>query len=534
MAKLSHGNTVRSGLSCPGPGEVMSDEPETPQTPQTPPPAPAAQSNPQERQVKLVSIVAIDVVGFSSMSEKDQRNTAKKIEALRVRIDQVARSHGGRLFNTAGDGFMLEFGSAGAALEAIQDLIDKRAKNEPKIRVGAHVGDVIVTVNNDLLGHGVNIAARLQALATPGSALVSAEFRSMARTSPSAAFQARGRQPLENIEQKVQTFEILSSKQKFQRFVKRATWGAAGLAAVTALAFVSPYALHIVQEKLALHTQADASTATPAPTPPQAEYRQASSSAPVATTTAAQATPAALTPGQSFRDCDECPEMVVAPGGLFTMGSPATEFGRGADEGPTREVSIAPFAVGKYEVTMREWDACVADGGCNGFSVSDHGWGRGDRPVVGVSWNDAQAFVRWLNLKTGSTQYRLLTEAEWEYAARAGATTAYAFGDALTPQQATFHTASTTPDGQHAANAFGLYDLHGNAAEWVEDCYAATYNLAPVDGAAVEGGDQCRARVYRGGSYLDASAKLRAAARRSAAPTARQPTLGFRVARSLS
>ncbi|MES1200405.1 MAG: SUMF1/EgtB/PvdO family nonheme iron enzyme [Pseudomonadota bacterium] len=491
---------------------------------------------PQERTVKLVSIVAVDVVGFSSMSERDQRNTAKKIEALRVRIDATARAHGGRLFNTAGDGFMLEFGSAGAALEAIQDLIDKRSKGEPPIRVGAHVGDVIVTVNNDLLGHGVNIAARLQALASPGSALVSAEFRSMARTSPSAAFQARGRQPLENIEQKVQTFEILSSKQKLKRWVKRVTYGAAGLAVVTALAFVSPYALHVVQEQLALRTQADASTAAPTPpsAPAQPEYRQASTTTaatPVATAT--EATPATLTPGQTFRDCVDCPEMMVAPGGIFVMGSPANEFGRAADEGPTREVSVAPFAVGKYEVTLAQWDACVADGGCNGFAASDHGWGRGDRPVTGVSWEDAQAFVRWLNLKTGSTQYRLLSEAEWEYAARAGATTAYAFGDAVTAQQATFHTIRTSPEGAHAANAFGLFDLHGNAAEWVEDCYVATYRVAPIDGAAVES-DRCRARVYRGGAYNDPSAKLRAAARRSAAPTTRQPAIGFRVARALS
>ncbi|HVZ98847.1 MAG TPA: SUMF1/EgtB/PvdO family nonheme iron enzyme [Caulobacterales bacterium] len=496
-----------------------------PDHPQSPQPQPSG----QDRQVKLVSIVAIDVVGFSSMSEKDQRNTAKKIEALRGRIDATARHHGGRLFNTAGDGFMLEFGSAGAALEAIQDLLDKRAKGEPKIRVGAHVGDVIVTVNNDLLGHGVNIAARLQALASPGSALVSSEFRSMARTSPSAAFQARGRQPLENIEQKVQTFEILSQKQRFQRWIKRVTYGATGLAAVTALAFVSPYVLHIVQDQLALRTQADASTAAPAPAPQQEEFRQASSSAPATT----EAAPAALTAGQSFRDCADCPEMVVAPGGLFTMGSPATEFGRAEDEGPTREVSIAPFAVGKYEVTFAEWDACVTDGGCNGFSPSDRGWGRANRPVVGVSWADAQAFVRWLNLKSGSTQYRLLTEAEWEYAARAGSQTAYAFGDQLTPQQATFHVARTTEEGAHQANAFGLYDLHGNAAEWVEDCYAASYNLAPVDGTAVEA-DRCRARVYRGGGYSDASAKLRAAARRSAAPDLRQPSVGFRVARTMN
>ena len=492
----------------------------------------ADQDTPQpqaERTVKLVSIVAIDVVGFSTMSEKDQRNTAKKIEALRVRIDAVARAHDGRLFNTAGDGFMLEFGSAGAALEAIQDLLDKKSKGEPKIRVGAHVGDVIVTVNNDLLGHGVNIAARLQALAAPGSALVSSEFRSMARTSPSAAFQARGRQPLENIEQKVQTFEILSQRQRFNRVVKRLSYGAVGLAVVTGIAFVSPLAFKVVQERLALRAQADASTPAPPPAPAQAELHEASAS--VATPPAVTST--ALQVGQSFRDCADCPDMVVAPGGLFTMGSPATEFGRTADEGPQHEVSIAPFAIGKSEVTFEQWDACVADGGCNGFHVPDNGQGRGDRPVTGVSWADAKAFVAWLNLKTGTTHYRLPTEAEWEYSARAGAHTAYASGDAITPQQATFHATRVSVVDSHAANAFGVYDMAGNAAEWVEDCYAPNYAQAPLNGAAFES-DSCRARVNRGGGYNDASAKLRAAARRSAPPNARLAVLGFRVARDLN
>jgi len=174
-----------------------------------------------DRTIRLASIVAIDIVGFSTMSERDQRNAARKVEAMRARIEETARANSGRLFNTAGDGFMLEFGSAGSALGAIQDILDRRAKGEPPIRVGAHVGDVVVTATNDLLGHGVNVAARLQALAAPGTALVSAEFRSMARSSPTAAFQAKGRQPLDNIEQRVQTFEILSKRQRFVRGSRR-------------------------------------------------------------------------------------------------------------------------------------------------------------------------------------------------------------------------------------------------------------------------------------------------------------------------
>ena len=143
-------------------------------------------TEPAERPVRLASIVAIDVVGFSTMSEKDQRKAAKHIEALRHRIESVVARNDGRVFNTAGDGFMLEFASAGAAVNAINELLDQKPKGEPAIRLGAHVGDVVVAVGNDLLGHGVNVAARLQSLAEPNSALVSGEFRSMARTSPSA------------------------------------------------------------------------------------------------------------------------------------------------------------------------------------------------------------------------------------------------------------------------------------------------------------------------------------------------------------
>ena len=206
------------------------------------------QKGEEQRVVRLASIVAVDIVGFSAMSERDQQKAARKVEAMRARIERVAQDHGGRLFNTAGDGFMLEFASAGAALGAVQDLLDKPARGEPRIRVGAHVGDVIVTATEDLLGHGVNVAARLQQMADPGSALVSAEFRSMARSSPTAAFQAKGQKGLENIEQRVETFEILSRRQKFARFLRRLGWSLAALAALAALVKFGPMVWRIYQD----------------------------------------------------------------------------------------------------------------------------------------------------------------------------------------------------------------------------------------------------------------------------------------------
>lgn len=477
--------------------------------------------NTEERTIRLASIVAVDIVGFSTMSERDQRNAARKVENLRARIETVAAKNGGRLFNTAGDGFMLEFGSAGAALGAVQDILDKRLKGEPPIRVGAHVGDVVVTATNDLLGHGVNVAARLQELAEPGTALVSAEFRSMARSSPSAAFQSRGQKPLDNIEQRVQTFEILSKRQRFMRATRRYASMAAAVAVLAIGAYFAPTIWRFSQQFLP--SQQPDAVAAPTQTGALGDEQ------PVIDTIPAAAT---YTAGHTFTDCANCPEMVVLPGGIFVMGSPASEAGRGRDEGPQREVSMSPFAIGKYEVTFAQWDTCLAGGGCNGFSPPDNGWGRGARPVTGVSWNDAQAYLDWLNAQAGGLRYRLASEAEWEYAARAGVADAYAFGPRVTATQATFRARQTTPVGEHDANAWALFDMHGNVGEWVEDCYIANYDHAPIDGAAVQA-DNCARRVYRGGGFSDQAQILRAAARQSAPADRRNAAVGFRVARTL-
>ena len=208
-------------------------------------------------------------------------------------------------------------------------------------------------------------------------------------------------------------------------------------------------------------------------------------------------------PGRVFRDCPECPEMVVVPAGSFMMGSDES-----SSEKPRHRVTIAkPFAVGKHEVTFAEWDACVVAGGCGGgHRPYDRGWGRGRRPVINVSWDDAKAYVLWLNRKTGK-QYRLPSEAEWEYAARAGTTTRYSWGDDIGRNRANcancgsrWDNEQTAPTGSFRANVFGLHDVHGNVWEWVEDCWSGDYPGAPSDGRAWTGGD-CGNRVLRGGSW---------------------------------
>lgn len=233
---------------------------------------------------------------------------------------------------------------------------------------------------------------------------------------------------------------------------------------------------------------------------------------------------AAMPPGSVFRDCAACPEMVVIPAGSFIMGSPESERGRYSDEGPQHQVTIArPFAAGKYEVTFDEWDACVRDNGCAKVP-NDSGWGRGRRPVIHVARNDVKQYAEWLSLKTGRN-YRLLTEAEWEYIARAGTTTAYHTGATINPALANYHskdsyagaapTASqrkTVEVGSFAPNAFGLHDMMGNVWEWVEDCKNASYRGAPSDGSAWRSGD-CSQRMLRGGSWASDAGSLRSAAR---------------------
>ena len=214
-------------------------------------------------------------------------------------------------------------------------------------------------------------------------------------------------------------------------------------------------------------------------------------------------------PGDYFKDCDDCPGMVVVPSGSFMMGSSDNEQGRDSDEGPRHLVKIdEPFAVGRFEVTFDEWDACVADGGCRGYEDED--WGRGKRPVINVSWEDAQAYVAWLSQATGE-EYRLLAEAEWEYAARADTATRYWWGDEITPEYANYEESGyhrTTEVDSYPANPWGLYNMHGNVWEWVEDCWNDSYKGAPSDGRAWTTGD-CGRRLVRGGSWFSDPKSLR-------------------------
>ena len=246
----------------------------------------------------------------------------------------------------------------------------------------------------------------------------------------------------------------------------------------------------------------------------------------------------ALKPGDPpFKECTDCPEMVVVPTGSFMMGSPE---GQGRDnEHPQHVVTIAqPFAVSKYELTFAEWDACAAQGGCNAY-VLDSGFGRGRQPVINVGWDEAKEYVAWLSSITGKT-YRLLTEAEYEYAARAGTTTAYPWGDNIGKNNANcvgcgskWDAEQTAPVGSFSPNKFGLYDMVGNVWEWTEDCYHDSYQGVPADGSAWTSGN-CNGRTERGGSWRYDPGSLRSGSRGFGRTGVRAIGFGFRVARTLA
>ena len=203
-------------------------------------------------------------------------------------------------------------------------------------------------------------------------------------------------------------------------------------------------------------------------------------------------------------------------------------------EKPVRSVTVPAFKLGKYEVTFAQWDACVVDGGCKGYSPDGvYSFGRGNLPVTEVSWDDVQSFIGWVNEKTGGN-YRLPTEAEWEYAARAGSTTKYSWGNDIGINRAKCdgcaHSFSySVPVGSFPANAWGLHDMHGNMSEWVQDCWNDNYVGAPKHSRAWTRGD-CSKRVIRGGSWYSLPEDLRSSFRNWYDRTYRVNLVGFRLA----
>ncbi len=241
-----------------------------------------------------------------------------------------------------------------------------------------------------------------------------------------------------------------------------------------------------------------------------------------------------LKPGTLFKDCPTCPDMMVVPAGIFVMGSPKDK-----NEIPTRVIRVKkPFAISRFEILHTEWDACLAAGACK-HKPHDHNWGKNRMPVMNINHGMAQGFARWLSETTGK-KYRLPSEAEWEYAARAGTKTEYWFGDDVGQNRVNCRECGSpwsgignAPVGSFDPNPWGLYDMNGNAFEWVEDCWHENYNGAPKDMSAWTEGN-CQLRVIRGGSWYYYSRMSRAATRQKNAADIKSYWLTFRVVREIN
>jgi formylglycine-generating enzyme required for sulfatase activity len=249
--------------------------------------------------------------------------------------------------------------------------------------------------------------------------------------------------------------------------------------------------------------------------------------------------PARPSAGTKFSDCAGCPQMVVVPAGAFWMGSNTVSAGTYTDEMPRYQVTFArPFAIGAFELTFAEYDACVADGACR-HRPDDNGWGRATRPAINVSWDDAREYSEWLSRRTGK-RYRLPSEAEWEFAARAGTTTRYPWGEDIGSGMANcddcgsrWDNLQTAPVGSFRPNAFGLYDTAGNVQEWVQDCWNPNYENSLANGTARVNSGDCGERLQRGGSWYTTHDGLRVGLRQRMLVDVRDDRTGFRVVREI-
>ncbi len=505
---------------------------------------------------RVAAVLAADVVGYTRRMAEDELTTLRQLGELRqsVLYPAIARAEG-RVFKEMGDGLLAEFASVVSAVEcghAIQSQVPAAARDsqgEPlQLRIGIHFGEVVAE-GDDLFGETVNMAARIEAAAGPGEVWLSEQARQMVGNRTALAITSQGAHNLKGFADPAELFAVragdtappgASRPQRRSRANPR-NLALAGVVLAAAIGGV------VVRFALAPdHTSVDT----------------------------AASLPSGLRHGEVFRDCDECPQMVAVAGGELLMGAPEEGIASGLfppEQGPQRLVDIAPFAVAQREVTRAEFSTFLDASdhqrptGCRTWedgtsairedrSFDDPGFPQEeDHPAVCISWHDARAFADWLARKTGEP-YRLLTEAEWEFVARAGADTRFSFGADPDEVCAFDNVADATarsrwdgwetalcsdgrvftgPVGSYDANPFGVFDIYGNVREWVQDCWHQTFAGAPVTGEAWTT-PGCDLRVVRGGSW-DSKPSIISSSHRGRLPADHRDFLyGFRVARDLN
>jgi formylglycine-generating enzyme required for sulfatase activity/class 3 adenylate cyclase len=576
----------------------------------------------QDIKRKLATILVADIVGYSSLTAHDEDWTIRALGEFRKIVDGIVESHDGRIFSTGGDSVLAEFASPVEAVRAAVDFQEAaRSRNllqprdrQLRYRIGINLGDVLVR-GNDLLGDGVNVAARLEGLAEAGGICVSGTVWDHINDKLSIGYVDIGEQAVKNIPRPIRAYhlrvdgnvEIGAQPMQVVRPAGRKPGSThqpplaailAGVAVVVAIAAGAlawqlwPKGAPPAPVATATHPPAMPAP-SPAPTPkpppaaaqPPAAAPAAPAAAPPAATTAPHPAPAPTqtaansAPPQTFRDCANCPEMVVVPAGTFQMGAPPSENERfnvtvneANHDQPQHPVTFAkPFALGKFDVTREQFAAFAAATnfhprpGCqtvvNGVwspqpqaAWENPGFEQTARdPVVCMNQLEIGAYLAWLSNLTGK-HYRLPSEAEWEYAARGGTTTAYYWGndakDACVYENVGDQTygekynvtgvipcrdgfSDIAPVGSFKPNPFGLYDMLGNIFVLTGDCWNDSYNGAPNDGSAWTAGD-CTKIVTRKAAFGNSHPGMfRAANREFEGDVIKRNRVGFRVALSL-
>ncbi|OCK54323.1 SUMF1/EgtB/PvdO family nonheme iron enzyme [Bradyrhizobium sp. LMTR 3] len=506
--------------------------------------------SPEPMPRRLAAIVAGDISGYSRLMQIDEEGTHNRVKRIeRDLIEPSIREHHGRLVKTTGDGFIAIFDSPVEAVRSsivIQQNLVGRNASLPKhhwieYRIGVNLGDVIIETD-DVYGDGVNIATRLEGIAHAGEVYISGGIYEQIKHKLVCGYESLGDRKVKNITDPVRVYRVLPDPSALNAYRNRRERVLILLLCIAMLTIAigslwymfAPTRKAINQASAPVSSPAEAPKApapaakqpapAPQPSPSVAPTQQQAAPLPPPASPAAPETPPTSQAAAPVRE----PEMISLRGGSFAMGS-----NEDASEKPVRQVMVKPFAMGKFPVTVQEWNACAAAKAC-GFTAA----GKDDAPVTNVSWSDAKQYVAWLAETTGKP-YRLPSEAEWEYAARGGTQTRYWWGDQFQPGMVNCRNCSDIPAadqpvkvGSLKQNPFGLFDMGGGVDQWVEDCWHKNYQGAPGDGSAwVE--NACSSHVMRSGSWRKDSGYARASNRGSYDTNVRYPTHGFRVALSL-
>jgi formylglycine-generating enzyme required for sulfatase activity/class 3 adenylate cyclase len=513
---------------------------------------------------RLAAIVAGDIAGYSRLMQIDEEGTHTRVKRIeRDLVEPSIIEYHGKLVKTTGDGFIAIFDSPVEAVRCsivIQQNLVGRNAALPKhhwieYRIGVNLGDVIIEAD-DIYGDGVNIASRLEGIADPGQVYISGGIYEQVKHKLVCGYESLGDRKVKNITDPVRVYRVLPDPAALHQYRKRRENILILLLSLTlliiaggALWYMLPYSKVGEQASTPASSPTElpkapalpppaAKQAAPPPQPaptvaptqqqaaPQAQPPPATKQAaplPQSAPPAAPVTPPATQQAPSVRE----PETIPLRGGSFAMGS-----NEDISERPVHQVTIKPFAMGKFPVSVQEWNACAAAKAC-GFVAT----GKDDAPITNVSWSDAKQYVAWL-AETTRKPYRLPSEAEWEYAARGGTQTKYWWGDQLQSGMANCKNCTdiaTTEQpikvGSLKPNPFGLYDMGGGVDQWVEDCWHKNYQGAPADGSAW-GESDCASHVIRSGSWRNDARYVRPSNRDGYDTNVRYPTHGFRVALS--